>query len=226
MKVEEMLMKPDENPWTPLTRVAERIAINQSLQGLTLKRAVSGACKRGREFGRGSAAETVLQSANSHLLTRAASNWRKATPQFQRIAKEFVVEFLQKVTYEHFCKLKWAAKFCRLILTTEIVESSSPAAIVDGDPQASEPSPAPATAADVKPGTDALSAAGNTLRKQWMGKEFTITLTKIQSGEVKMTVWALGQKCRRENHKRLQRLRSVYNIDKQGAAASFPIAGC
>ena len=130
-----------------------------------------------------------------------------------------MVEFLQKVTYEHFCMLKWAAKFCRLILTTEIVESSSPAAIVDGDPQASEPSPAPATAADVKPGTDALSAAGDTLRKQWMGKEFTITLTKIQSGEVKMTVWALGQKCRREHHKRLQRLRSVYNIDKQGAAA-------
>ena len=68
-----------------------------------------------------------------------------------------------------------------------------------------DPSQEPAAAAAAGPaGATEVAAAGgpisDQLKKGWKGREFTVTLAKIASGDVKMTVWALSQQCRKEHH--------------------------
>ncbi len=196
LDVESMMTKGTTYAWEPFARTISQTALNTGLKSGALKRMVDTALKRGRAFTHGSTADMILWSSMTHTLSRAIHLWRSGS--LQHKAKEFVHEFLSKVTKEHFSQISWALKVCRIILLTDTefpVEAS--------EPGAAEPEAGP---------SDPVAAAASTLKKAWQTKEFSLTMAKVQSGEVKLTLWSVNEKFRREHYARLQRLRQIYGV--------------
>jgi len=196
LDVESMMAKGTTYAWEPFARTISQTALNTGLKSGALKRMVDTALKRGRAFTHGSTADMILWSSMTHTLNRAIHLWRSGG--LQHKAKEFVNEFLSKVTKEHFSQISWAMKVCRIILLTE-----TEFAVKASEPGIEEPEAGP---------SDPVAAAASTLKKAWQTKDFTLTLAKVQSGEVKLTLWSVNDKYRREHHARLQRLRQIYGV--------------
>ena len=221
VNLERMMAPETPREYAGVARVIDNSTLSFGGTALELKKGMEEMVSRGQEYKEGTGADTLLRAASLNSLSRAIASWRSCAVPVFRESKPFVLEFLSKVSPNNFAATEWALPACRKIMLgydarlailtkgVHVPIGTSWKALEDSQP--SVPGPVPVVGAASEPSSKAaIAEAAAQLKKAWQTKEYSITLARLQSGDVKMTVWACQQKYRREHHLKLQRLRTVY----------------
>ena len=114
--IEFMLFRETPQQWANAARAMASAAMNQSLKAKAVKGMIERAAGRGRQFTRGSSADSVLENANGYVFSRAIQTWRSQNLRVKRRSLSHVMDFLSRVTPEHWKNLKMAYGTCRRIV--------------------------------------------------------------------------------------------------------------
>jgi len=210
MDVERLLLKGATPFYETVDRTLVHSALSPGCTAVALKKRLDAALQRGQEFVHGSTADMVLRTSASHALSKAVQMWRSEHLSIQAKAHEQIETFMTTVTREHVRDLPWALEVCKAIFDASRAL-----------PQAPPPERLQSKKPDEETETegDSMEVAAAELKKSWETKEFSLTMSRVASGEVKLTVWAVSQQFRQAYDKRRERLRKAYGISDAAAGS-------
>ena len=183
-----MLLAQGTTPfYENISKLVGRSALNLGGTHLNIRKDLGEMVNRGQEYYEGTAADSVIWNATLNSLNRAVADWRSSTPVIFERAKPHVLTFLAEVSQKQLATVDWALEVCRYILIRYDARLSGTSV----SPQPSEPGLEPAAGAgnSVSDSAEvtraAVADAAVRVKKAWETKEFSVTLKRTKSGEVK-----------------------------------------